>query len=258
MGTRLSVARSLRGLPHVVWAALVLSACSGAGGDPLTASNIGEKVGEAFCAAMSRCCQAQGAPLSENDIAACKGTAATFVLEPILFTQDLVLDEETARQCVKAAANADCSYRVHAMAVCSRVFVGHAPVGSACSSSLDCAQAPGAHAYCANGTCVAVKFFQPAGSSCSHVDPAECDVANRHWCSMSGICTAPAPVGGSCEETSPDCVQGAFCYPSPQICMPAIPAGSACDSSYACVPPTTCTNGICTAMAGNRCIYTAL
>jgi hypothetical protein len=231
----------------------------GCSDDAPTADSIGQQLGDAFCGAMSRCCQAQGAPLSEAFVSACKTESAISVLDANVFMPDLVFNPDIAQQCLKAAANADCQNTNQVGTACRLVFSGHAVIGSACSVDRDCAQAPDAHALCESGTCVAAKLFQPAGATCPHADRLECDVANWDWCN-AGVCARPVAAGGACGSYGV-CAQSSYCSSiPPEMCMPRKSVGAACDINeyFSCEPPASCTNGVCTPSVDGLCVKGSL
>jgi hypothetical protein len=259
MGDEFQRCSGPRRLALVAFGGVALSAC-GSSDNPLTADNIGQKVAEAFCGAMSRCCQAQGRSLAEVYISACKVDTSNFVIGPSVLMVDPVLNADIAQECLTAAENADCSNATHVATACAHVFSNHAAIGSACSLDVDCAQAPGAHAFCEAGTCVAAKFFQAAGAPCEHGDQLECDVANRHWCN-AGVCVRPTDPGGYCEGPLERCATGTYCNAIPPTsCMPLKPAGAACDTSdyFSCELPAVCADGVCAPSAGGACLYEML
>jgi hypothetical protein len=234
---------------------VMLSAC-GSSDDPLSADNIDQKFAEALCAAKSRCCAAQGEPLSEADVSACRAREEVVPSEGSAFVSDRVFDADVAQECIKAATRYDCTNGGVIGQICGLVFSGHTPLGGTCSRDFDCAQAPDAHAFCdmGTGTCVAAKLFQGAGAACPHAQDTECDLVNGIWCkyaasSTDGVCAAPLKVGDSCADTTSICPMGTDCGGTqpPRVCRPKQPLGAACDNSgsFPCLPPGTCTNGVC-------------
>ena len=242
----------------VVGVCLVVSACGGGGGEPLTADNIGRKYAETFCAARSRCCETQGSPMTQAQLETCLGGAANVPLRwgaPGQFNADI------AQQCLNAAARYDCTNRAMIeMYACLLVFTGHTPIGSACGRDNDCEQAPDAHALCsyltAPATCMAANLFQGEGAACG--TDFECDMVEGLWCmnmpavtfEPPGTCVRGGLAGAAC-GTGPswECADGLYCDAiMPQQCAPEQPVGSSCGSNgdfYSCVDFSMCTDGVC-------------
>lgn len=234
---------------------MALWAC-GCGDEPPTADDIGRKFAETFCAAKSRCCQAQGAPLTAMEMSSCMLAVADVPSRRSpLPTGQAQFNADVAQRCLDAAARYDCSNGNQISIVCSFVFTGHNAIGQSCTESNLCEQPPGGHAVCDYGTCVAETFNQGVGASCPHNDPEECDVANGLWCKPApgnptgGICAAPLKVGDPCDVIAA-CPAGSYCTAmAPSVCAPQVPIGAACDSGsyFPCQPPGDCMNGVCVA-----------
>jgi hypothetical protein len=221
---------------------------------PLTRDNVERKFAETLCAAKGRCCQAQGAPLSDLLMMACLGDA------PLVFGRagaSPAVDEfnpDIAQKCLQAAAGYDCKNGNEIALVCRLVFSRQGAIGSSCSSSGTCKQAPGAHAVCDDsGMCVAATLFQGVGASCAH-DDLECDLASGIWCNR-GTCVGPLQAGDACMYPVSVCPAGTYCSSfSPEMCLPQKALGASCTEFDSCQPPASCRSGICTAPVDGACL----
>jgi len=159
-------------------------------------------------------------------------------------------DAEQAQRCIDLRAAKACD---EAESACDAVFIGHVPVGEACSSSEECAD----NAYCNDeemcpGTCVAT--LSP-GAACEYADFDEC--GDGRTCSEEGVCIVQKANGEPCvssdECQSWRCDEGGHCAEFPPDYTQDL--GEPCDYDENCKLDLYCHEGTCAPAAalGESC-----
>lgn len=170
---------------------------------------------------------------------------------------NMSFDAAEAQRCVEAFAGSNCNMEIDSE--CDRVFVGHVPVGGACTQSDECvdggycndtltcpglceaalsagAACNGEFGVCGSGlTCLAEGV---CGALRANGEPCEsnldCDSYHCDDSGGAGVCAAPAPsfskAAGEVCGASADCGEDLYCdmSASPPSCTPAAQLGEPC------------------------------
>jgi hypothetical protein len=239
---------------------------------PSEADQFATRYAEATCSVMGDCCKTGG---FGYDSAGCKDVTS-YVLGQSIHRAEATLkvhfDLAAAERCLTARVELYKSCKGDGkveLAACNAMLVGDLPVGSPCSSPLECAAAPDITVTCApdapssmKGHCAVVPPTMPpppvgksgdacsttcrtnASDACTNLDgvasAAACLIADGLVCDgASHVCVAVPQIGDACASF---CATGAYCDPGGH-CQAKTADGSCAGATDACTDVSICACG---------------
>jgi hypothetical protein len=228
----------------------------------------------AKCAGRGPCCQAVALPFDENECERFEfGEISQLATEAL--EAGASLDPEAGQACINAleqGAVSCSSYPTIAEVPCSRIWSGHAPLGTACATSYDCATSADGQVQCFQviadggvGSSYCQVLHEPAhlGDPCGaelgapgpHPVEGDCTFGNDSMlrCDPATFTCAPRlQIGQACAGN--DCAAGAYCSTSGS-CVAQVGLGTTCSSSLACQTGLRCVSSVCAPLAqvGDPC-----
>ncbi|HYQ00491.1 MAG TPA: hypothetical protein VER96_17560 [Polyangiaceae bacterium] len=263
-------------------ATLVVLAAPGCGSSTATGPSadlvtLRDQLLHAVCDNMGACCSAAAIHF---DQATCQLNAAAridFLLSPGKYP-GVEYDSGAGARCVAAYESLleTCSpITVEALNACATLFTGTIPLGSACSSTAQCAPvSPGEGVYCTSrdgGPTVCTAFPTAhaqlgarCGGTCDNPDHCSSSSANTICFLEDGLecdpltskCKKPAALGEECGPGQSQCAIDAFCNER-YVCEAPRASGSCQSSEVKCSTASYCKSGQCSPkeVDGTPCIY---
>jgi hypothetical protein len=212
---------------------------------PVAYDDFAGQFGQTYCESIADCCRTAGystATCQSSIVAAVNASFARYANDP-----NVVFDETAAGHCLDAYAAyleacTNPALEDGIRTACRGLFKGTVPLGGSCKEDVDCIPQGEQVMECNTGVCTVSEFQgQP-----------EVDAALGEPCGGTGY-----PDGGGYFVGSDPGVcqldQGLYCT-SAEVCAVVPKLGQACQMFAGCELDSTCTGGICTAIApGSTC-----
>ncbi len=232
---------------------------AGTAGQPgYTLENVCGKLPKETCTARADCCNKAQLGYNEAECIARETEACTSWVDEVkqgarTFNPDRIDACKAALQPLLASCvftgDLYVSY-LKAINACIGIFESKNGPGSQCNASTDCAPShePAGYGACASSGQCFQSTFKQLNEGCSN--GGLCDDGLACVFNGSSTCVAKVPAGGQCTNSS-QCGFGFYCpnvIGGPEICVPAQPGGSGCNSDLHCAS-LDCSNFQCTEQA---------